>query len=599
MHSPFAGSIVLAATMLSGLAPADVTVFTAKKVITMDPGWPEATCVAVEDGRILSVGRTMEDLGPWLKKGKYTLDETFKDKVLLPGFVEGHGHPLIGAIALTRPCLSHVPQPNPYGPGFPGIRDLEQARKAIAAYVSANPDDGKSVIFWGYDVIPMGRHLDAKWLDEAAGKRPVFVWDASEHFVYANTAAMKKRGVTREALKVNGVMAGPDGEPNGQFLGATAAAWVLAPEMVSILTPESLPGIMKFLIDLGIKNGITTTSELALGMVAGIDKEVALFDSFFHSPAAPLRCVVATAADPVLEAKKGDAIAFVKALEAKSDTKLIYRGVKFFADDAFLSFGMQMVNPGYTDGRVGLWMTKPEDMVAMYQPWWNAGFQLHTHTNGNAGVSAVIDALAGLQAQKPRFDHRFTIQHHGISTPEDARRLSRLQGIASVNPYYLYNRADINGPFIGTDRAETAARLATLLGEGVVTALHTDSPVAPPHPLEAIWIAVNRIGRFSGKALGQGERVTPMQALRMVTIDAAYSLGVEKLVGSIQAGKMADFAVLSESPLDVDPVKIRDIQVWGVVIGGAKHPVTGIKPLTPPAEKKTPAPPRGASPSRP
>jgi imidazolonepropionase-like amidohydrolase len=210
--------------------------------------------------------------------------------------------------------------------------------------------------------------------------------------------------------------------------------------------------------------------------------------------------------------------------------------------------------------------------------------QLHTHTNGNAGVRAVIDALAALQDAKPRFDHRFTIQHYGISTPEDAARLARLGGLASVNPYYVFQRAEINVPYMGTDRAETAARLRTLVSSGVLTALHTDTPVAPPRPLEAMWIAVNRVGIRSGKVLAPDERVTPHQAMRMVTIDAAATLGAEDKVGSIRAGKFADFTVLGANPLEVDPTTIRDIRVWGVVIGGTKHPASAIKPL----EKEAP-----------
>ena len=590
--------LCIATTAPAGAPASPITVFTAKKVVTMDPGWPEAAAIAVQDGRILSVGRTMDDLAPWLDAAKkngttVTIDSTFKDHVLLPGFVEGHGHPLLGAIALTRPCLSRFPQPNPYGPDFPGVQDVDACARAIKAHLAANPGDDKLALFWGYDVAAMGRHLDAAWLDGVSGGRAVAVWDASEHFVYASTAAMKHRGVTKENASINGVMVGADVAPNGQFLGATAAAWFLAPQIQSILAPSEVPGVMKHLVDLGWKNGITTTSDMSLGMIAGIDAESALQKRFFNSPLAPLRCVSITAAD-VAEREKGvgaGAIALVRSLEAMSDDKVMFRGVKFFADDAFLSFGMQMTGPGYVDGRVGLWMTKPEDMVNRYRPWWEAGMQLHTHTNGNAGVKAVIDALAALQEIKPRFDHRFAIQHYGISTPEDAYRLAQLGGIASVNPYYLHARGDINVPYIGTDRAETSARLRTLLSAGVKTALHTDTPVALPRPLESVWIAVNRVGILSGKVLGEAERITPAEALRMVTIDAAISLGVEERVGSIRAGKFADFAVLDASPLDVDPMKIRDIGVWGIVVGGVKHPATDIKPLAK-APATAPAPAR-------
>ena len=561
-----------------------ITVFTAKQVVTMDPGWPTGTAVAVRGGKVLSVGRSMEDLAPWLDAARrdgtaVTVDDTFRDHVLVPGFVEAHGHPLIGAIALSMPSLSHFPQPNPYGPEIPGVQDIAGVERAIQAHLASHPADGRAVLFWGYDVAAMGRHLDKAFLDRVAGDRPVWVWDASEHFVYGSSAALRERGVKRTDVAVNGVMAGPDGEPSGQFLGATAASWVLGPELATMLTPAEITPIMKYLVDLGWKNGITTTSDMSLGMLFGIDRDLACSKAFFHGPHAPLRCVTVIAADVAVRDKGDGAVAFVKGLEAQADEKLMFAGVKFFADDSFLSFGMQVTDPGYVDGRAGMWMMKPDEMAARYRPWWDAGMQIHTHTNGNAGVQAVIDALAALQDAKPRFDHRFTIQHYGISTPEDAARLARLGGLASVNPYYVFQRAEINVPYMGTDRAETAARLRTLVSAGVLTALHTDTPVAPPRPLEAMWIAVNRLGIRSGKVLAPDERVTPHQAMRMVTIDAATTLGAEDKVGSIRAGKFADFAVLGANPLEVEPMAIREIPVWGVVIGGTKYPASDIKPL--------------------
>lgn len=562
-------------------AERSTTVFVAREVVTMDPGWPTATCVAVQDGRIISVGRTLEDLKPWMQAssaGTVTIDETFKDKVLVPGFIEAHGHPLVGAIALAQPCLSNIPVPNPYGAAFPGVKDLDAVRSAIRSHLDATKGSKDPTLFWGYDVIAMGRHLDAAWLDAIEATRPVIVWDASEHFVYANTAAMAKRGVTKEALAVTGVMAGADGAPNGQFLGTTAATWFLAPMIQSLLSPERLPGIMQYLVDLGWRNGVTTTSEMALGQVAGIERESALFRAFFHDARVPLRCVAVSSATAVRTPDGGADTARLRVLEESSDDKLIFRGVKFFADDAFLPLGMAVENPGYTDGRKGLWITKPGELVDAYRPWWDAGFQIHTHTNGNAGVDAVVAALRALQQERPRFDHRFTIQHYGMSTPENARHLASLQGMASVNPYYLHNRADLNVPYLGTDRAELSSRLGTLVGAGVVTAMHTDTPVSPPIPLESMWIAVNRVGRFSGRVLGPAERITPMQALRMVTIDAAYTLGVEDRIGSIRTGKLADFTVLDRSPLDGDPKTIREIGVWGIVVGGVKHPITAIAP---------------------
>jgi hypothetical protein len=157
-----------------------------------------------------------------------------------------------------------------------------------------------------------------------------------------------------------------------------------------------------------------------------------------------------------------------------------------------------------------------------------------------------------------------------------ARRLARLGGVASVNPYYLYARSELNAPYVGSERAFTAARLRTLVDAGVPTSLHTDTPVAPPIPLEAVWIAVNRLG-LSGRPRGPEERITVDQALRMVTIDAAFTLGVEDRIGSIAPGKFADFAVLEQDPYAVPKERIRNVKVWGTVVGGKIFPASEIR----------------------
>jgi hypothetical protein len=238
---------------------------------------------------------------------------------------------------------------------------------------------------------------------------------------------------------------------------------------------------------------------------------------------------------------------------------------------------MVMEDPGYTDGRKGIFITPPNRMVELWRPWWEAGFQIHVHSNGNGGNHATIDALASLMRLEPRADHRFTLEHYGMSTPEMARRLARLGGLASVNPYYLYARSELNAPYVGSDRAYTAARLRTLVDAGVPTSLHTDTPVAPPFPLEEVWIAVNRFG-LSGRVRGPDERIRVDQALRMVTTDAAFTLGVEDRVGSIAPGKQADFAVLEQDPYAVAKEQIRNIKVWGTVFGGRIFPASEIRP---------------------
>lgn len=558
------------------IADTPVVVFIAKKIHTMDRGWPEATAVAVQGGKILSVG-TLDDVEQYIGKKPFVKDETFKDKILMPGFIEAHGHPLLGATTLTRPLLTYIPTAQAYGPDFPGVKTVSEAVAKLKEYVAAEKDPNKTILAWGYDVVAMGRHLTKDDLDKISATRPLMVWDASEHCIYANTPAMKKAGITRKTVEINGVGIGKDGEPNGQFLGTTAAQFIMEREIAPLLEPKIALKNMKFLADLSRRNGITTTSEMAFG-VMNLELERRLFDIFFNDPDGTLRCITVTDGTTIGRTKKDSALEFVKSLEKQDGDRLLFRGVKFFADDSFLSLGMQIENPGYSDGRTGIWFVKPgPKMFEQWKPWWDAGFHIHVHTNGNAGNRATLDALEALQRQKPRFDHRFTCEHYGISTPAQARKLKALGGVASLNPYYLYYRAELNAPLIGADRSYTAVRFKTLQDAGVTVSMHSDSPVGPPRPLEWVWIAVNRFG-LSGRVRGPAERVSVAQAFRMVSIDAAYTLGVEDKLGSIEPGKFADFVVLEQDPFEVPAEKIRDVKVWGTVLGGKVLPAKEIAP---------------------
>jgi len=554
-----------------------ITVFVAKKVITMDESWPTATAVAVRDGKVLSVG-SLDDLKPWLKSAsQVTIDRTFAGKILLAGFVEAHSHPFIGGSTITRPLLTYLPMATPYGPEFPGVKTQAEAAAKLVEYIKSAKSPDETVLVYGYDVIAMGgQHLDKTMLDKVSMTQPLLVWDASSHFVYANSVALKKYKVTRESTKKNGIMAGPDGEPNGQILGTSAAQSILTAVFAEIQTPESAIGNIRYFVDLGRRYGVTTMADMGYGVV-NLPLEEVIFDKFFNDPNSPMR-LVAVADLATIKGAKGDgAMAFVKSLPSRNTDKLIFNGVKFYVDDSFLSLGMVMENPGYTDGRKGIYITPPEKIIETMLPWWEAGFQIHVHSNGNGSNKATVDALYGLMLHKPRADHRFTLQHFGMSSPEVVRRLARLGGVASVNPYYLYSRSEFNAPYVGSDRAYTAARLKTLVDAGVPTALHADTPVGPPNPLEMVWIAVNRFG-LSGKVRGPEERISVHQALRMVTIDAAFSVGVEDKVGSIAAGKFADFAVLEQDPYAVPKAKIRDIKIWGTVSGGRIFPASEIRP---------------------
>lgn len=549
-----------------------ITVYVARKIVTMDPGWPTATAVAVKDGRILSVG-SFDDLKPWLNRFPYQVDKRFADKVIYPGFIEAHGHPVMGSVAISLPPLSYFPLRNPYGPDFPGVKTRDGAMALLAKYVKAATKPDQTILTWGYDVVAMGGALLTRDdLDAVSKTQPIIVWDASEHYVFANSAAIRKYGITNDLVaKTIGAGKNPDGSSNGQFLGTEAAKIIVLKPLSEILTPEEGRKRLRYLGALMQQAGITTTGDLFYGGV-NLDLENMLTREYFGQPNSIAR-IVHVADGVTFTGLYGDrAIDEAKTLRESSNERLIFNGVKFYADDAFVSLGMELQYPGYINDAMfkGLFMFNSKDeFVNAMRPWWKAGFQIHVHSNGSGGNQITLDALAMLQAETPRFDHRFTFEHFGISSTAQGRQLKELGALVSTNPYYVAERADLNADQLGTDRASLAARMASLLKQNVVVSLHSDTPVGVPSPLYEVWTAVNRIGELSGKTHAPAERVRSVErAMRMVTIDAAYTLGVDDRIGSIEAGKYADFVVLDKDPQEVSAKTIKDIKVIATITAG-------------------------------
>lgn len=557
--------------------PKNITVFVAKKVVTMDPSNPIATAVAVSDGKILSVG-TLDDLKPWTDRYPTQINREFADKVIYPGFVDPHEHPLLGGLTSTSYPLTYFPLPSPWGKPFPGVKTLPAAMAKLKEYSAGISNPSEPLLAWGWDIVGLKQTPNSELLDQVSSTRPVFVWDASEHNMFMNSVAIKKYINADAAKKVFGVGVNPDGSLNGQFMGVVALAFAVQATGKDLFSKEKIEKALIYSNDLAQQAGITTTSELTLGAF-DLDVETELLQKFTSSNATSLR-IEGIAYYPSVSAKYGDqSIAKVKELEKLNTDRLFFKGIKWINDDAFLSNTMKMGNPGYTDGHQGsIFYPSSEAFAKEMKPWWDAGFQIHVHSNGNEGNVQVLNALQMLQDEKPRFDHRFTVEHLGMPTTAAIRKLKALGAVASVNPSYFYVRAGLSADGLGTDRESYATRVGALVREGVTVALHSDTPVTPPAPLTQVWSVVNRQGLYTGdKKWAPAEAVTPEQAMKMVTIDAAYVIGLESKVGSIEPGKYADFTVLAADPITVPKEKIKDVPVIGTVLGGRYIPVSETK----------------------
>ncbi len=542
-----------------------ITVFTARKIHTMEPALPEATAIAVRDGRILEVG-TLETLQPWLDLHDYERDDQFADKVLLPGFIDPHLHPTMAAVLLPMYFITAMEWKLPWETVKPV--QSRQAYLSRLKEIEAGMEDPDEPLFaWGYHRNWHGE-ITRNDLDGISATRPVIAWHRSFHEVIVNSATLKWVGLDAENIGDN-----PQVDlPNGRFYEMGLRV-IVNNFMGYLLAPERYAQGLKRMRDVVHFGGHTTIGDMATGLFY-LDMEWEMTKSVLDNDETPFRVDLIPDGNSLagVERKNEDALALIKSLPERNTHRLRFGDhVKLFTDGAFFSQLMQLNEPGYIDGHHGEWIMVPEQFEDAARAYWNEGYKIHVHCTGDLGLELALDVLEKLQWERPRFGHRYTIEHFGLSTPEQCRRLKELGGQVSANVYYLYELGAVYArEGLGHERASQMARLGSLARAGVPTALHSDYTMAPALPLNSAWVAANRINA-EGEVMAEAEKLTLDQALRAITIDAAYILGRESEIGSLRAGKMADFAVLEADPYEWGAERLKDVPVWGTVFEGKPY----------------------------
>ncbi|MGB0410564.1 MAG: amidohydrolase [Pikeienuella sp.] len=543
-------------------------VFTAKRIRTMDAGRPLANAVAVKDGRIVSVG-TLETMKRWLEREEHEIDTSFQDKVIFPGFIDPHTHLQASGVLMGMTYIGPLDQNGPNG-FDEGLASRAAVLDKLRKTVEQDPVSVSPVLAWGFDPALHGGQLHRDELDAISSTRPIWTMTYAPHVVVANSPMLELIGVD-ETTNVYGIEKYEDGRLNGQFIELGATSIALRPVIGFLADAERGAAALRAQAQTAQKVGITLTADMAFGKL-GIDYELTLHKKVVEDDSFPLRMLLVPLAPGLTAAHGADAPKYLKSLMAKNTDKLAVHGVKFINDGSYPAQTLRLRYPGYLDGHEGHRGETPwDELVEAMLPYWKAGVQIHSHANGDETVEMTLDLLEQLQLAHPRFDHRFTIEHYCISTPDQARRLKALGGLASVNNMFVHYRALLHADSgFGFDRAEATARLGSLEREGVVFALHSDFSLVltPISPLAAVWIAVNRIALDEETVLAPGERIGVDRAMRAITIDAAHVIGRDAVHGSVEVGKHADFTVLDEDPYDVDVANIRDIRVHATVLAG-------------------------------
>lgn len=565
---PIRTLLLLALITLPGaVRAAEMVLYTASKIITMEHTLPEATAVAVEDGRIVAVG-SREELEPLLQARGGRLDQTLENKVLMPGFIDPHVHPSLPAVLTQFPFLAPDDWHLPTG-DFPGATDPAAFKASLQALVQDYRNDGVPFIAWGYHPLWHGE-VFREQLNAWFGDTPVMLWHRSFHELIGNDAALQMLGVTEEEVANHPEIDWPRGHfwENGLKF--------LVPRMSFLFSPDRFGQGMANFLEMMHRAGVTTALDMGTGIFGNPEQEIALIRQAAEGRAAPARIVLTPIITDFLARKKTpqQALQEIQAWQADNSGRVsVGNHFKIMMDGAIFSGLSQMGPPGYLDGHEGLWMAPLEVTTAWARFFWQQGFQIHAHTNGDKSAAALIDLVRTLQAEHPRVDHRTTLEHFAYSTEDQSRQMAALGMLVSANPYYHYLLSDMYAErWLGPDRAAQMVRLGSLERLGMPFALHSDSPMAPLSPLTLVATAVNRV-TINGHLKAPRERTSLQAALRAITIDAAWIMGEENDIGSIRAGKRADFAVLEQDPYTVPPEQLQQIPIWGTVFAGELYPV--------------------------
>ncbi|QEH35486.1 N-substituted formamide deformylase precursor [Aquisphaera giovannonii] len=561
------------------------TIYVARTFLTMDPNKPRAEAIAVRGGEFVAVGTRAECEAAAGKDAK--VDSTFEGKVVIAGFVEQHVHPVLAALTMNTKVIS-IEDWDAIDGFSPAVREEAGYRERLREALAGHKDNKTPFVTWGYHHYFHGA-MSRETLNRMAPDVPVIVWHRSAHEVFLNDAALKLTGIDEALIKGLGESARAQASlPEGHFYeqGMLAIHPRVAPYMASA---EQFREGLEFSKTYYHRNGITLACEPG-GFVSKPMQDA--INAAYSDDATPFNHYFIGDGKSFFAIKPNDAaslLAETRKVEGwgKGRTAYLANQVKLFTDGAIYSQLMQMKG-GYTDGHHGAWIVDPPSFDFMFQTYWDAGYQIHIHNNGDAGLDVVLSSIEEAMRRKPRKDHRTVLVHFGFAQPEQVRRWGELGGIVSSNPYYVTALAGRYAKLgIGPERSRNMVPMGDVVENGVSFSFHSDMPMAPAKPLQLVWAAVNRL-TAEGEVAGPEHRVTLDQALKAVTLDAAYSVRMEGRVGSITVGKDANLTVLEQDPYEVHPAKIKDIPVWGTMLEGRLQPVA--------AATRAAAAPRGRGP---
>lgn len=529
--------------------------------ITADVNQPIATGVAVEEGEITAVG-DFNALRSQLTSA--TISEDYADKVLLPGLIDPHVHMTLGAMMYGAEMVPPWDVPIPDGT-IAGLTSRSALLTRITEIEASAPEG--PLVLWGYHDLIQG-DIRRDDLDAITTERPLLLWHWSGHDFYLNSAAIEMVDATPAlADQFHGIELDSDGELTGRIYEDALLA-IFDKIAAVIMHPDHIQRGWDRYEALLRDAGVTTVAEMGYGIFGR-----AVEDAFLaaHHDSTDGYQVYLVPEHRAFKLEFGDAVVETVSQMA-SERDDVLPQIKLFSDAAFYSQTMKLTAPGYvggqSKGQTGLYVIQPDDLPGVMAGYWDAGIDIHIHSNGDAAQESTLSAF---EAQSPGAERqRLIIEHAALLTPSQIERLAKLPAGVSAASHYVRYMGGVMAEAIG-EKAQYLSPMGSTAKAGIPTTLHSDAPLAPPYPLLAAQAHLLRDTEDSTISLPD-ERLTREQALKAITLDAAWSLGLEDDLGSIEAGKRANFTIVDRNPLTTTPEDWNEIRVLGRIKDGTAYP---------------------------
>lgn len=515
------------------------------KIWTGNPTQPWAEAMAFSGDNILAVG-SKKELESFVDPKTLQINAPTQGMVV-PGFIDSHTHFIDGGLKLSGVQLRDAMTKQEF------IKRIGDFAKTLqpGEWITGGSWDHQN---WG------GELPEKSWIDSVTVNNPVYINRLDGHMLLANSAALKLAGVDDAVKEVEGgEIIRRDGHLTG-LLKDNAKSFVndVMPLPTSKQKQEALKAAMAYVAS----NGVTSISSLT-GTGFG--------DYFDVYQSGKDKGLLITRINAVSELENYAKLAAFIKKNGVGDKWLRYGGVKGFVDGSLGSHTAAFLKP-FTDAPTdsGFFVITEKLLYSRLKSADSLGLQLLIHAIGDRSIHSLLSLFEKLEKENGKKDRRIRMEHAQHILPADFPRFRALNVIASVQPYHAIDDGRWAEKIIGHERAKSTYAFRSLLDAGAKLSFGSDWFVAPASPMLGIYAAVTRrtIDDQNPGGWIPEQKITVEEALKGYTINAAYATFEDKLKGSLQKRKLADFVILEQDITKIDPVKIKDVKVLATFVGG-------------------------------